>query len=144
MLADFFTKPLQGHLFRRFRDVILGHCHVDTLRNDFIFPPEERVGKGRADHDATVTQCNATTVEMITDKNTDVTIANADVKHMYSENASAKEDTNDSTWKHGINEDDEQGTWVQVVDRRRKRKEQTKLRSFREAHFLETIQSTRI
>jgi hypothetical protein len=47
-LADFFTKPLQGHLFRRFRDVILGHCHVNTLRNDFIFLPEERVEEDRA------------------------------------------------------------------------------------------------
>ena len=31
MLADFFTKPLQEHLFRRFRDIILGHCHIDTV-----------------------------------------------------------------------------------------------------------------
>ena len=81
-----------------------------------------RVGKGRADHDATVTQCNATTVEMIPDENTNVTIANADVKHMYSKDASAKENTNNSTWEHGINEDDEQDTWVQVVDRRRKKR----------------------
>ena len=46
MLADFFTKPLQGHLFRRFRDVILGYSHVNTLRRDTAVPPEERVGKG--------------------------------------------------------------------------------------------------
>ena len=31
MLGDFFTKPLQGTLFRKFRDVILGYNHVDTL-----------------------------------------------------------------------------------------------------------------
>ena len=31
MLANLFTKPLQGSLFRKFRDVILGHCHVNTL-----------------------------------------------------------------------------------------------------------------
>jgi hypothetical protein len=31
MLGDFFTKPLQGNLFRTFRDVILGYHHVDTL-----------------------------------------------------------------------------------------------------------------
>ena len=31
MLADFFTKPLQGSLFRKFRDVILGYKHIDTL-----------------------------------------------------------------------------------------------------------------
>ena len=43
VLADFFTKPLQGHLFRRFRDVILGHCHIDTLSTNAALPPEERV-----------------------------------------------------------------------------------------------------
>jgi hypothetical protein len=31
MLADFFTKPLQGSLFKRFCVVILGHKHIDTL-----------------------------------------------------------------------------------------------------------------
>ena len=46
MLGDFFTKPLQGGLFTRFRDVILGYEHVDTLsRVSGILPPlEERVG----------------------------------------------------------------------------------------------------
>lgn len=33
MLADFFTKPLQGELFRRFRDIIMGHKHISTLMN---------------------------------------------------------------------------------------------------------------
>jgi hypothetical protein len=31
MLADFFTKPLQGSLFRLFRSVLLGHEHVASL-----------------------------------------------------------------------------------------------------------------
>ena len=31
MLADFFTKPLQGTLFKKFRDVVLGYVHIDTL-----------------------------------------------------------------------------------------------------------------
>jgi hypothetical protein len=31
MLADFFTKTLQGNLFCRFRAVLLGHAHVSTL-----------------------------------------------------------------------------------------------------------------
>eukprot|EP00934_Nitzschia_sp_Nitz4_P009475 Nitzschia sp. Nitz4//scaffold72_size95085//86078//87917//NITZ4_004773-RA/size95085-processed-gene-0.38-mRNA-1//-1//CDS//3329557414//9465//frame0 len=31
MLADFFSKPLQGSLFKKFRDVILGHKHAKTL-----------------------------------------------------------------------------------------------------------------
>ena len=90
------------------------------------FPRVQCVGKGRTDHDATVTQCNPTTVEMIPEKGADVTTANADVKHMSNEDASAKRCTSKSTQEHGINEDDEQGTWIQVVDRRRKRKEQTK------------------
>ena len=46
MLADFFTKPLQGELFRRFRDVIMGHKHIDTLLQMFIAKTssKERVG----------------------------------------------------------------------------------------------------
>ena len=34
MLADYFTKPLQGNLFRRFRDVIMGHKHINDLLLD--------------------------------------------------------------------------------------------------------------
>jgi hypothetical protein len=45
MLADFFTKPLQGALFRRLRAVVMGHEHISTLS---VFPPvtapQERVG----------------------------------------------------------------------------------------------------
>ena len=43
MLADFFTKPLQGGLFRKFRDVLLGHKHFSTLRSQPPAVPEERV-----------------------------------------------------------------------------------------------------
>jgi hypothetical protein len=42
MLANFFTKPLQGSLFQKFRAVLLGHCHVNTLTK-YPPPPEERV-----------------------------------------------------------------------------------------------------
>ena len=49
MLADFFTKPLQGSLFRKFRDVILGYKHISELENESetIKSPacQERVGK---------------------------------------------------------------------------------------------------
>ena len=41
MIGDFFTKPLQGNLFHKFRDVILGHAHVDTLALDQHLPIEE-------------------------------------------------------------------------------------------------------
>ena len=32
MLADFYTNPLQGALFKKFRDVIMGLLHTNTLR----------------------------------------------------------------------------------------------------------------
>jgi hypothetical protein len=46
MLADFFTKPLQGQLFLKFRDVLLGYKHVSELQKiyDATPSPEERVG----------------------------------------------------------------------------------------------------
>ena len=31
MLADFFTKPLQGALFNRFRRVLMGYEHISSL-----------------------------------------------------------------------------------------------------------------
>ena len=31
MIADFFTKPLQGSLFKMFRNVILGYEHISVL-----------------------------------------------------------------------------------------------------------------
>ena len=43
MLANFFTKPIQGSLFPKFRDVLLGHCHVNTLLKSPLPPSEERV-----------------------------------------------------------------------------------------------------
>jgi hypothetical protein len=47
MLADFFTKPLQGNLFKRFKAVVLGHKHVDTLSEPIAEPLVERVGDKR-------------------------------------------------------------------------------------------------
>jgi len=43
MLAVFITKPLQGSLFRKFRAVLLGHCHVNTLSKSPLPPSEESV-----------------------------------------------------------------------------------------------------
>ena len=48
MLADFFTKPLQGSKFKKFREVIMGWKHVSTLikhnDEDGLPPPaKERV-----------------------------------------------------------------------------------------------------
>ena len=48
MVADFFTKPLQGALFRRFRDIIMGVVHPsDAFRIDdtsTVTTTKERVG----------------------------------------------------------------------------------------------------
>ena len=50
MLADFFTKPLQGTLFRTFRDAILGITSINELDQFFLDRPvEERVGILRQD-----------------------------------------------------------------------------------------------
>jgi hypothetical protein len=43
MLEDFFTKPLQGYLFHRFKAVVLGHAHVDSLHDLITHSLEERV-----------------------------------------------------------------------------------------------------
>ena len=43
MLADFFTKPLQGALFNRFRSILLGHHKVADLDVP-PSPSKERVG----------------------------------------------------------------------------------------------------
>ena len=46
MIADFFTKPLQGSLFRLFRDIILGFKHISELDNiSKKLSSEERVRK---------------------------------------------------------------------------------------------------
>ena len=47
MLADFFTKPLQGHLFYKFRDALLGYTSVAALAIAPDVPLEERVGDRR-------------------------------------------------------------------------------------------------
>ena len=31
MLADYFTKPHQGQLLNKFRDIIMGYKHIGTL-----------------------------------------------------------------------------------------------------------------
>ena len=43
MLADFYTKPLQGNLYRIFRDVIMGLKHISTLKEITQATYQERV-----------------------------------------------------------------------------------------------------
>ena len=45
MLVDYFTKPLQGELFRRLKAVIIGHKHINDLVSDPEFSLKERVKK---------------------------------------------------------------------------------------------------
>ena len=45
MLADFFTKPLQGSLFEKFRKVLMGHAHITTLSPLPLSSVEERVAR---------------------------------------------------------------------------------------------------
>ena len=54
MLADFFTKPLQGNLFRRLREVIMGRQPVSSLK-DFVssVPHQERVERANYGSDHT-------------------------------------------------------------------------------------------
>ena len=47
MLADYYTKPLQGSLYRKLRDVIMGFKHILTLKgpNNQTFEMKERIEK---------------------------------------------------------------------------------------------------
>ena len=63
MLADFFTKPLQGALFRKFRDVILGHKHTNTLMPTPAPSVEERVENQRPSGHETGQQGTTSTSE---------------------------------------------------------------------------------
>ena len=41
MLADFFTKPLQGRMYRLFRNILMGHTSLQTLIE--LIPIKEHV-----------------------------------------------------------------------------------------------------
>lgn len=43
MVADFFTKPLQGSLFGKVRDIVLGYKHSSTLNDVDESAPQELV-----------------------------------------------------------------------------------------------------
>ena len=49
MLADFFTKPLQGNLFKKFRQVVMGWNSITVLQKEYLEEysdePKERVEK---------------------------------------------------------------------------------------------------
>ena len=45
MIADYFTKPLQGGLFKLFRALIMGYSHVDDILKEIDIAAKERVEK---------------------------------------------------------------------------------------------------
>jgi hypothetical protein len=45
MLADFFTKPFQGKLFQKFRDIIMGHEHINSLKETMPTSSQEQLEK---------------------------------------------------------------------------------------------------
>jgi hypothetical protein len=51
MIADYFTKPLQGQAFKKLKKVIMGYEHIDSLRDDGKFPLKERVGNNERKKD---------------------------------------------------------------------------------------------
>jgi hypothetical protein len=72
MLADFFTKPLQGHLFRKFKAVLLGHAHVDTPVLDPTATVEERRVEDRRSEDLELTATGVLLVDTVTECNSTV------------------------------------------------------------------------
>mmetsp|Transcript_42935 Transcript_42935/g.62915 ORF Transcript_42935/g.62915 Transcript_42935/m.62915 type:complete len:105 (+) Transcript_42935:10-324(+) len=43
MLADYFTKPLQGKAFRRYWNIIMGKTHINDILDDSLYSIKERV-----------------------------------------------------------------------------------------------------
>ena len=55
MLADYFTKPLQGDFPHKFRDMIMGRVSTFTLLEDTVsYTRKERVGKQNPSKDITL------------------------------------------------------------------------------------------
>ena len=44
MIADYFTKPLQGNLFKLFRDIIMVYKHIGDILADIESTAKEPVG----------------------------------------------------------------------------------------------------
>ena len=44
MISDYFTNPLQGTLFKLFRDLIMGNKNIGDILADIESPTKERVG----------------------------------------------------------------------------------------------------
>ena len=79
MLADYFTKPLQGSLFRRFREIIMGYESIDSIISitDSI---KERVGNDNISENELVIE-NVTE----TDENVNTEITDGSKQASYAE-----------------------------------------------------------
>jgi hypothetical protein len=66
MLADYFTKPLQGKLFHLFRAVIMGWAHIDTLKLQSSSLLKERVGDMSISDDSSVSSDDVTKATNVT------------------------------------------------------------------------------
>jgi hypothetical protein len=56
MIADFFTKPLQGKLFHYLKSIIMGHQPLTTLTSRFPSETQERVGNQVPGEDSVSTE----------------------------------------------------------------------------------------
>jgi hypothetical protein len=66
MLADFFTKALQGSLFIKFKKVIMGETHVSTLKAPSLAPAKERVAGQDISGDEDIPYCLGQTDGLMT------------------------------------------------------------------------------
>ena len=41
MIPDYFSEPLQGYIFKRFRYIIMGYVHINYILIYSPFPPKE-------------------------------------------------------------------------------------------------------
>ena len=65
MLADFFTKPLQGSFFRRLREVIMKWAHINILQ-DYVPPPKKERVENHVSENEPETYYKATYVQVVT------------------------------------------------------------------------------
>ena len=47
MIADYFTKPMQGNKFRMFRDLIMGYVHINDIFKAIELSAKECVEKSK-------------------------------------------------------------------------------------------------
>jgi hypothetical protein len=90
MLADFFTKPLRGNLFRTFRDVMLGIKHISTINNTPSVRPEERVNNEHLETLDVVNGALKNTQKTVIEKTSPVVVQNNHSAYVWMERVSPK------------------------------------------------------